>query len=203
MDIRKIACALAALAAVSSVARAGDDKAKAKADAEMKAMTAAWEKAAAVNENHQRLQKAVGSWTTETKSWTGPGDPQVSTGTSEARALMDGRYVAEDFRGTMMGKPFTGMGVDGYDNLKKKFVSTWIDSMGTGIAYGEGTLDAKGQLTTILNFTDAMTGKPTKMRVVTRWEGDNKRVAEFYEKQKGKEVKTMEITYTRKGGAAK
>ncbi len=32
-----------------------------------------------------------------------------------------------------MGMPFEGMGIDGYDNLAKQYVSTWVDNMGTGI----------------------------------------------------------------------
>jgi hypothetical protein len=39
--------------------------------------------------------------------------------------------------------------------------------------------------------------KETRMRIVGRWEGDDKLVEEFYEKKAGKEMKTMEITYTR------
>ena len=38
--------------------------------------------------------------------------------------------------------PFEGMGIVGYDNLLKKFVSVWIDNMGTGLMPGTGTYDA-------------------------------------------------------------
>ena len=42
----------------------------------------------------------------------------------------------------MMGQPFSGVGIDGYDNLRKKYVTTWIDTMGTGIFSMEGTASA-------------------------------------------------------------
>ena len=35
--------------------------------------------------------------------------------------------------GKMKDMQFKGMGVEGYDNVKKKFVASWIDNMGTGI----------------------------------------------------------------------
>jgi len=37
-----------------------------------------------------------------------------------------------------MGMPFEGMGLDGYDNASKEYISIWIDNMGTGIMYMKG-----------------------------------------------------------------
>jgi len=207
MDVRKIACALMLLAAPSLVsaeeAKGGKAKKGADPEAMMKAMMAAWEKAGTPGDNHKMLQKMVGSWTTSNKAWMGPGEPEVSPGTCEVKSIMDGRYLVEEFTGSMMGKPFVGHSMSGYDNLKKKFVSTWIDNMSTGIMYGEGAVNTDGKMTMSMSYVDAMTSKPMTMRMVSRWEGDNKRVAEFFEKRGGKEMKSMEITYTRKTSAAK
>ena len=49
----------------------------------------------------------------------------------------------------MMGQPFTGIGVTGYDNHAKKYLSTWIDSMGTGIFSMEGTASMDGETITL------------------------------------------------------
>ena len=43
--------------------------------------------------------------------------------------------------GKMKDMQFKGMGVEGYDNVKKKFVGSWIDNMGTGIQFSDGTYD--------------------------------------------------------------
>lgn len=56
-------------------------------------------------------------------------------------AAIGGRYVLGKFSITMMGQPFEGMSTMGYDNGKKMFVSTWLDTMGTGIIYMTGTYD--------------------------------------------------------------
>ena len=45
----------------------------------------------------------------------------------------------------MMDMSFTGMAIEGYDNVKKKFVSSWIDNMGTMILNSEGTYDPAAQ----------------------------------------------------------
>jgi len=37
--------------------------------------------------------------------------------------------------GKMKDMMFKGMGMEGYDNVKKKFVASWIDNMGTGIEF--------------------------------------------------------------------
>jgi hypothetical protein len=43
--------------------------------------------------------------------------------------------------GKMKNMTFKGMGIEDYDNVKKKFVGTWVDNMGTGIMMSEGDYD--------------------------------------------------------------
>lgn len=212
MSVRMIVCVLSAwmLSPVPSWAQAaGGDAAKAeprKPAAPGKGTeqaNAAWAEAGAVGENHGQLQKKVGAWTVETKAWMGPGPPQVSSGTAEYRSTMGGRFVIEEFAGTVAGKPFLGHGIEGYDNVKKRFVSVWIDSMSTAIRTGEGTAGAGGVTTMTMTSLDPATRRPATLRMVTRWEGDDRFVEEFFAMHGDKEVKTMEIAFTRKASAAK
>jgi hypothetical protein len=46
--------------------------------------------------------------------------------------ILGGRYQQSMIKGNMMGMPFEGMGLLGYDNAQKLFYSTWVDNMGTG-----------------------------------------------------------------------
>src|SRR4029077_16128018 len=97
-----------------------------------------------LNENHKLLADMNGSWNYSIKMWMNPdpnAPPQESKGTATRKSVMNGRYVAMDVTGKMQmpgedGKmkdmQFKGMAVEGYDNAKKKFVSSWIDNMGTG-----------------------------------------------------------------------
>jgi hypothetical protein len=99
----------------------------------------------------------------------------------------------------MMGSPFNGIGVTGYDNHTKKYVSTWMDSMGTALLVFEGTGSADGRtITQESRYDDPIKG-PVMWRSVTKIVDDNTHVFEMYATYKeGKEEKMMEITYTRK-----
>ena len=189
-------CLGVALAAGMAVAQ---DKKKGGKEADPEAMMAAYEKAATPGEHHRLLQKHVGKWNLTLKSWGTPdGQPMESTGTAEIKSILGDRYIQTSVTSNMMGKEFTGLGTTGYDNARKKFVGTWIDSMSTGLMTSEGTTDPTGKVfTTQAVSTDPLTGKPSKMRIVSTWEGDDKIVEEFFEKKGGKEVKMMEITYSR------
>jgi hypothetical protein len=149
---------------------------------------------------HKLLSNMAGSWTAKVKSWCEPGKPPMeSTGACEQKMVLGGRFLQQEFTGEMMGSPFTGIGVNGYDNHTKKYVSTWMDSMGTAILFFEGTAGPDGK--TIIQesrYDDPIKG-PMKWRSVTRIVDANTHVFEMYATDKsGKEEKMMEITYTRK-----
>jgi hypothetical protein len=99
---------------------------------------------------------------------------------------------------------FQGMEVSGYDNLTKKFVCSWVDNFGTGILKFDGTYDpATKSITYIGECPDPMQGnKLTKIRMVIKVTDKNNHTMEWYQPMAGKEAKTMEITYKRKGGAS-
>jgi hypothetical protein len=121
---------------------------------------------------------------------------------------MGGRYVITEHTGKMqmpgadgkmMDMEFKGMATEGYDNVKKKFVASWIDNMGTGIMNMEGTYDAGTKTLTYTAEYEPMPGMKVKMRETIKATDKNHRTFEFYEDRgDGKEVKTMEMSYTRK-----
>jgi hypothetical protein len=150
---------------------------------------------------HELLASMAGTWNAAIKSWTEPDKPPMeNTGTSEHKMILGGRFLQQEFKGEMMGSPFTGMGITGYDNHTSKYVSTWIDSMGTGILFFEGTGGENGHrtITQESRYDDPFKG-PMTWRSVTRVVDENTHLFEMYSIDKsGKEEKMMEITYTRK-----
>src|SRR5262245_57964290 len=115
-----IACLLAA-PALAQEAKTEKKAASKKGEPDQAAMMAAMEKYATPGENHAHLKALVGSWTATVKFWMAPGAPaQESTATSECKLIMGDRYLQEEVRGSFGGMPFQGMGLTGYDNLKKK-----------------------------------------------------------------------------------
>ena len=52
--------------------------------------------------------------------------------------------------------------------MKKKYVSTWIDNMGTGVLTWEGLYDASSNSITMMGeYMDPMSGKMKKSRTIT------------------------------------
>ncbi len=159
-------------------------------------------------ENHKRLQDLVGTWSYAVKWWMSPEAPPIeSTGTTVSRSIMDGRYVLSEHSGNMqmpgengkmMDAPFKGMAVEGYDNVKKKYVSSWIDNMGTGIMISEGTYDPATKTLTYHAEYEVIPGMKTKARQVVKQIDRDHHTMEYFENRGGKEMKVMEITYTRK-----
>jgi len=169
---------------------------------EQKAMMDKMTKAATPGAQHAMLSKMAGEWTATVKFQMDPSQPwQESAGTSVVTSLMDGRYIQESNTSTMMGMPFSGMGITGFDNVLGKYVSTWIDNMGTGIMTSVGTPDASGK---VINWSgtmnDPVTGKPSKERMVTTIKDDDHHTFEMYGTPPGgkKEMKMMTIEYSRK-----
>ena len=134
--------------------------------------------------------------------WMDPSQPPVeSTGTMHGEMiLMGGRYVEHTWKGNMMGMPFEGRGTDGYDNIGKQYVSSWMDNMGTGIMYSTGTCDDGGQG---VHLQRRHVGPDERQEdqhgSVITWMDDNTFKNEMYGPgPDGKETKMMEIVAKRK-----
>lgn len=153
-------------------------------------------------EAHKQLGKMAGDWTLTSRMFMAPGQPPVeSPGTMHAETILDGRYVQSTWTGSIMGQPFEGRGTDGWDNVGKKYVTSWVDSMGTGILYSTGTCeDGFKVCTTTGDMLDSATGQKITMKSVITWIDDNHFKNEMYHKDhaSGQEVKMMELDVRRK-----
>jgi hypothetical protein len=150
---------------------------------------------------HRAMQPLVGSWEVNARCFNGPGGtPMESQGTSTVRWIMGERFLQEEFKGEFMGKSFQGLGLFGYDNVKQKYVSTWLDDMTTTIFVSEGTADADGKVFTFEGkMSDPMTGEKEKpTRCIVKVTDQNKHTFEMIDLSGGKETKMMEMTYTRR-----
>ena len=167
---------------------------------DMDAMMEVWKKLAIPGEPHKLLTSLAGSWTTQTKEWMEPGKPPTeTTGTAEMKSLLGGRFLQQEFRGQMMGAPFNGIGIDGYDNLRKKYVTVWMDTFGTGIFSMEGDASPDGKTITLNGSHQIPGGGEMSHRAVWTIVDKNKFTFIMFGTHPGqKEHKVMEITYTRK-----
>jgi hypothetical protein len=166
------------------------------------AMMKAWEAYATPGDMHKELAKEAGSWTTQSTMWMKPDDPKpmMSTGSADIKMAMGGRYQIGTHKGSFMGMPFEGTSTVAYNNASKKYESTWVDNMGTGVMFMTGEYDAATKTT---NFsgkcTDPMTGKEKTYRETWTVVDDNTRKMEMFDTSPdGKEFRSMEMTMTRK-----
>jgi Protein of unknown function (DUF1579) len=164
------------------------------------AMMEMWKKLGTPGEPHKLFATLAGSWATTTKEWMEPGKPPTeSTGTAEMKMLLDGRFLQQEFTGEMMGQPFSGIGIDAYDNLRKRYVTVWLDSMGTGIFLMEGTGSADGKTITLKGSHPEPGGGHMTHRAIWKIIDHDTQTFEMYGAHgHGKEMKNMEITYKRK-----
>jgi hypothetical protein len=200
MRVMKTMTAMACVAVLGGLAIAKDKKDDKKKAPAQDPMAAAMAKYATPGAQHKSLTSMVGSWSVAGKFWQDPSKPPMeTTGTAEYKAMGD-LWVTEDFKGEFMGKPFFGHGVDGYDLTKNKYVSTWVDTMGSYIMNSEGTADPSGKvITATANDFDPMTGKNGTVKMVTKIDSDKQHTMSMWKAgPDGKEVKLMELVYTKK-----
>lgn len=155
-------------------------------------------------ESHKLLEQMVGSWTFTSKFWEkADAKPEESKGTSTMKMIMGGRYLHQEVKGKAMGMDFDGLGLMGYDNIKKQYDSFWIDSMSTAMMRGTGsynaatkTFDDKGEYSCPMSEK-----KSAEFRSEWKIVDKNNSVFSMYGKGhtgEGKEFKMMELTYKRK-----
>ena len=167
-----------------------------KTDAEKQEMQKKMEAAGTPGPAHKALDAFVGSWKAETKCWCDAGgSPSVSKGTSKAKWTLNGRFVEEEFHGEMMGKPFNGRLLMGYDNTKQTFNSVWMSDVQTSMLTSEGKGEKDNKVITLEGKADCpATGKKNiSMKLVFRVLSADKHVLEMFNDG----TKSMEITYTR------
>lgn len=172
---------------------------KASAQNEAEAMKN-WMEYATPGDMHKLMASWNGTWTAEITMWTTQGaEPAVSTGTAVNKMTMGDRYQLSNFTATLMGMPFEGMSILGYDNFKKVFESTWIDNVGTGILHLSGTWDAATKTMTMKGkAVDPSTKKENDVRQVFKIIDKNTQIMEMYnpDPKTGKEYKSLEVKYT-------
>ncbi len=162
----------------------------------------AWMKTTEMGLPHEFLEDAfVGEWKTTTKMYMDPeGEPMTSTGTAIVKPIFGGKFIEETYQSTMMGQPYSGRSTVGYDNTRKLFVSSWVDSMSTGISQMHGSIGPDGKTMTFVgDMNEPMSGEMGKaFKFVISIESEDRHVAKMYEVLYGDPFVVMEITYERK-----
>jgi hypothetical protein len=127
------------------------------------AMMEAMMESGATGPAHEWLGQFIGEWKSTITIHMGDA-PMVSQGTTTWEWLIPGRFIIDRMESEMMGMPMTGVGITGFDNLKRQYTGVWMDSMSTGIMPLQGSLDPTGKVLTMVGDMDEPTtgemGKP-------------------------------------------
>jgi len=187
----------------AGLAFAADPKPKAaeapKMDAQTQAMMAEMMKYATPGPEHKVFEPSIGKWKTVVKSWGGPGDPVVSEGTAESEWILGGRFIMSRYHGTMMGQPFEGFEVIGYDRKAGTYEGYWLDTMSTAFyPMTKGTWDeASKTLTFNVEWPNPMGQGNAPYKLATKFNGADSKTFMMSMLQAGKEMPMTEVAYTR------
>ena len=155
---------------------------------------AAWMAMSKPGEHHERLAKMAGHWT-----YTSNGEMGESSGTMYAKKIFDGRFVITTWKGEFGGMDFVGHGLDGYDNIAGKYVSTWIDNFTTGVQVSHGKC-ADDDCTSTVYKAEMMgpDGNPVKSKTLVTWNDDDTFTLDMYMvPDEGEAKKHMQIVASR------
>lgn len=162
---------------------------------------AMFDKYAMPGENHRLMEPMIGEWEETVVMWFAPEAPPVTMEASmTAEWILDGRWVRSEHRGTMMGQPFHGIGLDGYDSYREEYVSIWMDNMSTASMVSRGTHDPATNAVTLMGTADDFMAsrEDVPVRSVTHWTDPDTFVFEMYtESEDGAEYQVMELTARR------
>ncbi len=201
--MRRLGYAFVVVMVISTVLVFGmqEKKQAAKPAVDEKAAMEMMQKLATPGAGHKKIEFLAGSWNTKNSMWMDPAQPpEVTKGTSEHKWVLGGRFLEQRFEGNFMNMPFSGMGYTGYDNYKKQYVGTWMDTMGTCLLNMSGHFDGSGKVLSMTGkMDDPMQGKEVTFREkMTIVSNDEILFEMFGPGPDGKDYRMMEIRYTRK-----
>lgn len=164
-------------------------------------MMAAYAKYAATGDAHILLARMEGTFNAECVDYLDPsGEPKTTKGLQVNRMILDGRFLENMFKGEMMGQPYKGFGLTGYDMVKKQFINIWADTMGTSWITSAGESDEKGtQVTLVGSYDNPVLGQTVTLRQVYKVHSKNSYSFELHgpNPQTGEEILMMQVKYTR------
>jgi hypothetical protein len=181
-----------------STAKAKDQSPPTEAQEESDEIAKKWLAFRTPGVGHKRFESLVGKWDYHQKLWTKPDSPpHESSGVSEVRWVLGNRFVQIESTGKFLELPFTGWWLLGFDNFKKKYVSCYMDNLGTGLYGAEGSPGPGDQAITLIgHMDDWYTGEHNRaFTYVIRLISKDQWTFEMTDLALA--AKTMEVAYTR------
>lgn len=153
------------------------------------------------SQEHEIVMKDVGEWTIRGKMLMPEGFQEFK---GEEKVVAVGKFWTVSHYSSDIFGGLEGSTTLGFDPGSKKFIGTWVDSFQPAATNMKGTFDKETQTMTYATMGIGMDGKPMPGKIIVHYKDDNSHTFTMMHKdptgQSDKMVKTMEMTYTRKGG---
>lgn len=146
----------------------------------------------------KRFEPLVGEWEVEMTMHSPMGD--IPGQGVETNRMIGGRWLESEFEGSVMGQPFEGRGLFGWDAVKEQYVGVWVDSMGSQMAMMTGEWSEEdGAIEWTWETTEEMSGQHGTARNIDAFGGGTRAGKFFFKPDGGEETQTLELAYRRKG----
>lgn len=163
-----------------------------------------WAAVSTPGEQHAELVASSGNWSVTSRYWMDPnGEPQTSEMRSVITPELGGRFISERITGEIMGMPYEGYGIFGYDNHKQMWTSIWFDNMNTSMTYAEGEETEDGTIELFGKMYDPMLDAQNDFKIVLWEDGPDQHNMAMFSKSDGDWIKGMEMKYRRAGRPAR
>ncbi|MBK8976946.1 MAG: DUF1579 family protein [Planctomycetes bacterium] len=148
----------------------------------------------------RELHRGIGSWDATLRMQVDPSAPATEERCREVvRAVCCGQYTWSDFSGTMMGMPFEGHALVGWDAPNEQFVCYWVDSFSATWSKTAGPFDADAGGLTLSGTCRGPDGAPMTMREELSWRDADRRECRMTFESAGA-TQSMTLTYRRAAG---
>jgi len=149
---------------------------------------------------HQWLAPLIGSWTME-MTWYSPGAPPLRTsGTSENRWILGGRFVLAEATAGEGPAAIEDKTIYGYDRWERKFFSLGLRTVGAGLTQDWGFYDPVGHSFALSGKErDQTTGRLVVHRQLIKVQGlDRYSIDVFVDVPQRRPLKVLQIGFTRR-----
>jgi hypothetical protein len=144
---------------------------------------------------HKALEKLAGTWDVV---MTLPGNMKAK-GTMTCKMECGGLWLVRNIETKFGNLPFHYKGLDGYDPVKKKYVSVQFDSLTTVPTLLEGTYNETTKTITQTGEARDFDGSPEQIKSVLKNVDDDHQLVEVFRVfPDGKEAKHLTIEYSRR-----
>jgi len=152
------------------------------------------------SEEHKIVMKDVGEWTIEGKLLLPQGFQEFK---GEEKVTAIGQFWTVSHHSSDIMGGLQGSSTIGFDPISGKFVGTWVDSFQPAVTHMKGSYDKSTKTMTYDTTGIGMDGKPMPGKIIVQYKTENSHTFTMMHQdptgQSDEMVKTMEMTYTRKG----